>query len=109
MEHVQVLPLVLMETLHLYVEQRIRIYHDADPILYDGCKSGFVATLDLLPFRPEPRIISKRFYLPDLFFEMFDPAVADRFCDQTCKFRVAQGYPASRGHPVRHVHEAFGI
>ena len=58
-QHVQVLPLVLVDPLHLDVEEGVRIDGDPGPLLDQAGKIGLVGLLDLPPLFLEYRIVGQ--------------------------------------------------
>ena len=72
MQHIQMLPLILVYPLHLDIEKRIRVNGYACPVSDDRGEPCLVAAFDPCPFLPEPGIIGKGLYLPDLVLKILD-------------------------------------
>ncbi len=107
MEDVHQLPLVLVETLHLHVEDGIGIHLDTVMLLDIFCQTKLVPVLDLhelLLSRPVTRQLLQTHNLR----QIRDPAVAHMLCHPLCQKGIAVEQEASLGDAVGLVVEAFG-
>ncbi len=103
-QHLQVLPLVFVNSLDENIEHRFRIRDDAGALDGEGGKRSLVVLLDGVPAIAELGVVGERFEPPQLG-EILDPLVADMFGDELRKFRIAEHHPAARRHTVRLVAE----
>jgi hypothetical protein len=76
-QNVQVLALVLVQPLHLYIEQRMQIYNNVGSLLDKTGQNPFVIGLDGLPVPPKIDVIGERLEAPDLVFQIRHPSVTD--------------------------------
>ena len=106
MQHVQQLPLVLVDPLDLHVEQHLRIELDPAIALDQRGDAFLVVMLDLHETFAEAGVLRVRAQLFELI-EIADPAVADGFGQQFPQARIAVRKPAPRRHPVGDVVEFF--
>ena len=104
-QHVQVLPLVLVQPLHLDVEERLRVHDDTGALLDERGQSSLVLGLDRLPLRLETGIGCQRLEALELVFQVRDPSIADSTGDERAQLRIAQHDPAPRRHAVGDVEE----
>src|SRR5262249_9672854 len=102
-QHVQVLALVLVQPLHLNVEQGLRIHDDARSLLNDTRQLALVVGLYGLPVPPEIAVGRQWLQPLELVFQIRYPSLADVPSDECAQFRVAQSEPAPRRHAVRDV------
>ena len=106
MQHVQMLALVLVDALHLDVEQRTGIDHDAGALADVARQPFLVGTLDAAPLLLEGAV-------PDPGLEGLEPreirhpALAHRLIEQLRERRVAEHHEAARRHPIGDVAEAL--
>ena len=98
------LPLVLMDALHLDVEHGVRIHGNVCTLQNVIRQVGLQAQLDLPPFVPEAAILYKPLQLPQLV-QVLDPAVANFAADQVSQAGIALHHPAAGGDPVGFVIE----
>ena len=77
MQHVQVLPLVLVQTLHLDVEEGVRVDGDPCPFPDQAGKIGLVGALDLPPLMLECRIVGPLLQPRQLPFHVADPGLPE--------------------------------
>ena len=99
------LALVLVQSLHLYVEERERVYREAGAIVDGGCQVALVVGLHRVPVLLESGIGSERLQPFDAVLEMGDPLGADVAGDERRQPWIAQRDPAPRRHAVGHVQE----
>src|SRR5215471_17002176 len=105
MEDVQVLPLVLVQPLHLDVEHRLWIDLNARALFDHGRQRALVVVLDCPPLNLEPAIVGERHEPRQLAFEVRDPLIADTGRNERGQPRITQDHPAARGDPVGNVDE----
>ena len=98
------LALVLVDPLHLDVEEAVGVAHHPGPGLHHRREVRLVGALDLAPLGAERGVLRQRLQAPQLV-EVLRPAVPDRPRDEGGEARVREGEEAPRRHPVRHVHE----
>jgi hypothetical protein len=103
-QHVQVLALVLVDALHLHVEQAVGIAGHAGAGLDHAGEIGLVGALRLPPLRAEGRVLGQRLELAQPL-ELAWPAVPDRLRDERGEARVGEHQEAPRRHAVRDVQE----
>ena len=99
MQHVEVLPLVLVNALDLHVEHPVRIEVDAG---FGGDvvrQARLVLPLDRPPAPAEFRVIGQGFERPQLG-QVDHPAVADRLVEQCAQSGVGQADETARRHTV---------
>ena len=101
-QHVQVLALVLVDPLHLHVEQAIRVAGDARARLDYRREVRLVGALDLAPLGREGRVPGQRLELVQPL-ELARPAVPDGTGDQAREPRVRERQEAPGRHAVRDV------
>ena len=77
-QDVQVLALVLVQPLHLDVEERVRIHDDAGSLLDEAGQGTFVVGLDRSPLALEVDIVGQR--LQSLRAHLPDPRSIGRRC-----------------------------
>ena len=104
---VQELPLVLVDALHLAVEDRLRIHHLARRALQPVGEACLLLPLGHRHPFPEGRVVGQRAELLELR-EVGHPPFPDRPADHLGEGRIAEPQPASGGHPVGLVVEALG-
>ena len=104
MQDIQELTFVLMQTLHLHVEDRARVNVNSVVLLDIFCKTYFVLILDLHELASCALILHIRFQFRDLG-QVCDPAVADLVCDPVCEQRIAVREETSLRDTVRLVVE----
>ena len=107
-EHVEVLPLVLVEPLDLDVEQRLRIDDDAGALPDQGGQPVLVGGLDRAPLGLKLGVGRPRLDQRQLRLEIRDPLVADGAREQRCQPGVAEHDPPARRHAVGDVAELLG-
>jgi len=100
-EHVQQLPLVLVDALDLHVEHGVRGHLDARPPEDFGRGLGLGRLLDRAPLGLQLRVVGQR---PERRqqVEVCDPGLvpAQRLRDHAAQRRVAEGQPPALRHPV---------
>ena len=104
MQHVQKLPLILVQPLDLYVKQALRVEIDAVCAAYIRCQPLLVFQLDRAQLREHFLVIveaQKLFQLPCVLRK----AVADQFCEIVGQRRVCLTQPSAVGDAVRDVDE----
>ena len=101
------LALVLVEALHLDVEDGVWVQLDAEVLLRPVGELALVAALDLRHRREEVRVVRELLELLEVV-EVGDPAVADRLGDELRKRGVRLEEPAARRDAVRDVVELLG-
>ena len=101
------LTLIFVETLNLYIENRVGIKLCAGCLLYIISKGFFVAELDFLDFSENLFIV---FELSELFelVAVVDEAVTDKLCDVSSKLRVSLAEPSSVSDTVGNIFELVG-
>ena len=104
-QHVQVLPLVLVQPLHLHVEQRLRIHGDPGALPDERGEAILVGGLDRVPVRLETGVGGERLDADELRLQIRHPALADRAREERGQARIAQRDPSPRRDAVGHVAE----
>src|SRR4029077_18934077 len=85
---VQVLALVLVQPLHLDVEERARIYEYVGSLLDEARQNSLIISLDGLPILLEFGVRDQPFQLRELVLQICYPPVADMTGDQRTQFRI---------------------
>ena len=99
------LALVLVQPLHLDVEERVRIYEYVGSLLDEARQNSLIIGLNGLPLLLEVGVRDQPLQLRELMLQIRYPPVADMTGDQRTQFRIAQRDPAPRRHSVGHVEE----
>ncbi len=103
---VQLLALVLVQTLDLNVKDRLGTDIDTCFLFDDLDQLLFVVTLDGHELLLE-RLVVGKFHHATQFVQLQRPLLAHHFVVETSQFRVARQQPATRCHPVGHVAHFF--
>ncbi len=101
------LPLVFVNALHLYIEHRVRIQHDARALARDRRQVALVRALDVSPALLKRTVVGEPLQLAQPL-EVAHPALADRIADEAGEAGIGQSEPASRGDAVGLVAEFLG-
>ena len=107
-DEIEVLALVLVQTLDLYIEERIRADADAAAILDDLGEAHFVAAFDVVEALLEGAVRGEFFEAAELR-GIFEPAGADGLGDEGGELRIAHIEPAAEGDAVGEIEEALWI
>src|SRR5262249_47813944 len=106
-ERIEELSLVLMDALHLAVEDGVGVHDLARRSLEPVGEQGLGLSLGLAELQPEALVLGERLQTTELS-QVDDPAIADRSGNRLSERRVGQQQPPARRDPVRLVVEAFG-
>ena len=98
-QHLQMLPLVLVNTLHQHVENRVRIDDYAGALQGEGGEFPLVVLLDLAPPGAKLRVLSQWFQALELG-QVLDPVRSDMLGDQIREPRIGKHHPAPRRNAV---------
>lgn len=105
---VELLTLVLVDSLDLNIEQSRGVHSDTDGRLDELSKSDFVGILDLGPFLTEFLVLSILLKLVQIG-EVLEEAIAPNLgSDELRETRVGLVEPAARSDSVRHIGELVG-
>jgi len=88
---VQLLALVLMDALHLDVEERRRVHSNAGALPDHPAQRFFVRPLDPAPVFLEGRVLGEGLQLAQLSFEVSKPPLPDLGRDEPRQAQVAEG------------------
>src|SRR6185369_1321560 len=104
-KHIEVLALVLMDTLHLHVEETRRVHLDPGPLPDGICQGLFVRLLYPLPFPLKTRISREKLQVSKLRLQITEPSGTQFRRDQLRLPGIAKGKPAAGGDAVGNVME----
>jgi hypothetical protein len=101
---IEVLSLVLVDSLDLSIEQGIGIESDSALLSNVARESNLDISLDLTPFRAEGGIVGVWFELVEEF-KILDPTISNTTCHQGRLLRIGYGDPTPGSDTVGYVHE----